>query len=109
MKRILIVLSILAFLFTFAADVFSLTPDKSKRTVKVERFTGRVTSVNVAERTVVVESAKAGMTFDLGGAKFKGYKTIENIREGDRVTVQYVMKEGRAIARILSRNKSYYK
>lgn len=48
------------------------------------------------------------MTFDMNGVKLKGYKTIANIQEGDRVIVQYVMHEGNATARTLIKNKSYH-
>lgn len=56
---------------------------------------------------MVVESMKAGMTFEIGSAKLNGYRTINNIKEGDHVTVQYVMHQGKATARTITKNKSY--
>ncbi len=108
MKKVVLVISILVCLVAFTVDVFPGTPPpKPPKVMKVERFTGRVTSVNVSDMAIVAESKKSGMTFEVGAAKFKGYSSIGNIREGDRVTVQYVMKEGKAIARIVQKNKSY--
>jgi len=108
MKKFFVAIFILTCFATFTVDVFPGTPPpKSPKTIKVERFTGRVTSVNTSDMAIVVESKKSGMTFEVGAAKFKGCSSIGNIREGDRVTVQYVMKEGKAIARIVQKNKSY--
>lgn len=107
MKKAIISVCIVLFLFFVAAPGFSLTPQPPK-SQKIERFTGRVTSVDLEDAAIVVQSMKAGMTFDVKGVKLKGYKAIANIKEGDRVTVQYVMYEGKATARTLTRNKSYH-
>lgn len=106
-KALSFLLILLCFtVFTTEAAARTMAP-KPPKAMKVERFTGRVTSVSIPDMTMVAESKKAGMTFDLGAARFKGYHSINNIKEGDRVTVQYVMKEGRAIARVVNKNRSY--
>lgn len=102
MKKHIVAISIVWFLFFAVAPVFSVTPHPP-----IERFTGRVTSVNMEDSVLVVQSMKADMTFDLKGARLKGYKTISDIKEGDRVTVQYVMHEGKATVRTLTKNRPY--
>jgi hypothetical protein len=102
MKKAILAASIFAFVFTCVLTGYCVTtqPPTSQ---KIEKFTGRVTSINLEDSTIVVQSAKAGMTFEVKGAKLKGYKMVANIKEGDRVMVQYVMHEGRATARTLTK------
>jgi len=100
MKKAIIAICVVAFFFAFVPAAYSLTPQPAKGQ-KIEKLTGRVASVNLEDSTIVVQSAKAGMTFDVKGTKLKGYKMVANIKEGDRVTVQYVMHEGKATARTL--------
>lgn len=105
-KAVIISIVMVVALFAFASRASALTP-KPQKGQKIERFTGRVTSINVSEMTMVVESMKAGMTFEIAGATLKGYKAASSIKAGDRVTVQYVMHQGKATARTITRNKSY--
>lgn len=102
MKKAAIAASVFAFVFAFVLTGYSTNPQPPS-SQKIEKFTGRVTSVNLEDSTIVVQSAKAGMTFNVKGAKLKGYKMIANIKEGDRVTVQYVMHEGKATARTVTK------
>ncbi len=106
MRKSITVICIVFLLCLVSSQGFSLTPQPPK-SQKVEKFAGRVTSVNHEDSTIVVQSIKAGMTFDVKSAKLKGYKTVTGIKENDRVTVQYVMHEGKATARTLTKNKSY--
>ncbi len=106
MRRVIISIVVMVVFAAFAPHVSAFTP-KPQKGQKIERFTGRVTSVNAAEMTMVVESMKTGMTFEIGGAGLKGYKRINNIRTGDHVTVQYIMSQGKATARTITKNKSY--
>lgn len=106
MRRVIISIIVMAVFAVFVSHAPALTP-KPQKGQKIERFTGRVTSISVAEMTMVVESIKAGMSFEIGGARLKGYNTVNNISQGDRVTVQYVMSQGKATARVITKNKPY--
>jgi hypothetical protein len=106
MKRLVLSICIFVLFFFIASPGSTLTPQPAKGQ-KIEKFTGRVAAVNLQESTLAVQSTKSGMTFDVKSAKLKGYDAIGNIKEGDRVTVHYVMHEGRATARTLTKNKSY--
>lgn len=108
MKKALSVIAVLACFIAFSLEATARTlPPKPPGTAKMERFTGRVTSVNASDKSMVVESKSSGVTFDIGSAKLKGFSSVQGIKEGDTVTVQYVMKEGKAIARTVSKNRSY--
>ena len=107
MKKTIISVCIVLFLFIVVSPGFSLTPQPPK-SQKIERFTGRVTSVNLEDAAIVVQSMKTGMTFDVERRKTQRIQGDCEYKEGDRVTVQYVMHEGKATARTLTRNKSYH-
>ncbi len=102
MKKAIIALCVVAFFLAFVPTGHSLTPRPPKGQ-KIEKLTGRVISVNLEDSTIVVQSPGAGMTFEVKGAKLKGYKMVANIKVGDRVTVQYVMHEGKATARTVAK------
>lgn len=94
-KRVIACILVTAVFLILVPHVFSLTA-KQQPGQKVERFTGRVISISASDMKMAVESMKAGMTFEIGGARLNGYRTINNIKEGGRVTVQYVMHQGKA-------------
>jgi hypothetical protein len=106
MKRVIASILVVLVFLVLVPYVFSLTA-KQQPGQKIERFTGRVASISTPDMKMVVESMKASMTFEIGGARLNGYKTVNNIKEGDRVTVQYVMHQGKATARTITKNKSY--
>ena len=106
MRRSVLSICIFVLLFFMASPGSALTAQPAKGQ-KIEKFTGKVAAVNLQESTLAVQSTKSGMTFDVKNTKLKGYEAIGNIKEGDRVTVHYVMHEGKATARTLTKNKSY--
>ncbi len=52
-------------------------------------FTGEVTRVDLGEKVLMVKDKKATVTFDLINAKVKGYKSIDEMKPGDRVFAKY--------------------
>jgi hypothetical protein len=72
-------------------------PEKPKPKPKPKGiFMGAVTGVNAAAKTVTVKSNSGtkgeigDVTFDLTNAKLKGYKGIEDIKDGDMIAVKYI-------------------
>ena len=92
--------------FAIASSVLALTSPVSKKPVKTETLTGKVSEVNIDAQTIVVMSKNAGMTLETASAKFKGYQTIRGIKVGDKVAVTYEMKEGKACAKVITKRKS---
>jgi len=75
-------------------------PEKPKPKPKPKGvFMGDVIGVDAAAKMFTVKSHSGTpgeigeVTFDLGNAKLKGYKGIEDIKKGDKVSVKY-MKDG---------------
>jgi hypothetical protein len=71
-------------------------PEKPKPKPKPKGiFIGDVTAVDAAMKTIAVTSKegtpgeKGSVTFDLSNAIFKGYKSIDDIKAGDKVAVKY--------------------
>jgi hypothetical protein len=106
MKIILLAAILFCTCFVITASVIAVTPPASKKAVKTETLTGKVSEVNIDSQTIVVMSKNTGMTFETTSAKFKGYKTIRGIKVGDKVAVTYEMKEGKASAKVITKRKS---
>jgi hypothetical protein len=67
-------------------------PEKKAAKGKTHQYSGDVTTVDTATKTIVVKSKKDEMTFDVGMARMKN-----DVREGDKVTVKYTKKEGKMV------------
>jgi hypothetical protein len=89
-----------------AAPEKAAEPEKPKPKPKPKGvFIGDVAAVDTAAKTVTVVSKlgmkgeKGSVTFDLNNAKFKGYKSAEDIQVGDKIAVKYV-KDGISVKKI---------
>ena len=74
------------------------TPEKKETTTKTTKskammFTGEVTNMDTAAKTMTVKGKKGAMTFDVSSAKMKG-----EAKAGDKVTVKYTEKDGKMVA-----------
>jgi hypothetical protein len=61
----------------------------AETTVK-PHFVGTVTEVNLSERTIAAKGKVTVITFDVANPVLKGYKSIEQIKRGDRVAISYI-------------------
>ena len=52
-------------------------------------FAGEITRADAAANLFTVKGKKETVTFDFSGAKFKGYKSADEIKVGDKVVVLY--------------------
>jgi hypothetical protein len=105
MKRMPIILVVICAGLAFASATLAVTPGP-QRPGKTETITGRVSEVGVDAQTIVVIWKKAGMTLDTASARMKGYRTMSDIKPGDKVMVKYAMREGRAYAKVITKRKS---
>ena len=74
------------------------TPEKKETTTKETKskammFTGKVTNMDTAAKTMAVKGKKGDMTFDVSGATMK-----DEAKAGDKVTVKYMEKDGKKVA-----------
>ncbi len=76
------------------------TPEKKETTTttkttkgKAMMFTGEVTTMDTAAKTMTVKGKKGDMTFDVSSAKMK-----DEAKAGDKVTVKYMEKDGKMMA-----------
>ena len=81
--------------------VVRMAPEKKGAKPKTHRYTGEVTKVDTIAKTIVVKSKKDEVTFSIEMATMKGW-----VREGDKVTVKYTEKEGKAIASSVTKERA---
>ena len=69
-------------------------PEKKGTTkAKVHQYTGEVTAMDMAAKTLAVKGKKGDMTFDVTDAKMKSEP-----KAGDKVMVKYTEKDGKMVA-----------
>ncbi len=74
-------------------------PAKPKPKKPKAGFSGSVTAIDLAAKEMTVKGAKDSVTFDINGAALKGYKSVDQIKKGDKVLVKY-KKDGIAIQKL---------
>jgi Cu/Ag efflux protein CusF len=102
MKRTLLVLLVLLISAAFVTTVFAQTPAKqapaTEKAPAVHKLAGEVLAVDAAAKTLSVKGSKAEVKFDVASAKWAGYKAMDEVKAGDKVSVKYVEKDGKMVA-----------
>ena len=116
MKRALLIVLALVISATFAVGVFAQAtteprldtapstapmrpmPGKKAPKPKSMRYTGTIILVDVTAKGIVVKGRKGEMTFEVSKAKWKPYKSMDEVKQGDPVTVRYTKKHGERMA-----------
>jgi hypothetical protein len=116
MKKALLVVLALVISASFATGVFAQattesrsdaapstapmgpTPGKKAPKPKSMQYTGTISLVDVTAKGIVVKGRKDEMTFDVSMAKWKPYKSMDEVKQGDPVTVRYMEKNGEMMA-----------
>ena len=99
MKRALLVLLVLLISAAFVTTVFAQAPAKPV----IHKITGEVVNVDAAAKMLAVKGPKGDVKFDVAAAKWTGYKTMDEVKAGDKVTVKYVEKDGKMAATQISK------
>lgn len=73
-------------------------PEKAAPKAKTMTYVGDVTKVDAMAKTIMVKGTKGEMTFDVSMANWKPYKSMDEVKQGDPVTVKYMEKEGKMMA-----------
>jgi len=71
----------------------------------VAGFVGKVTATESVYKTVSVQRGKDVVTFDVTNAKFKGYKSADDITVGDKIAMKYDKKGALTITKIAGAKK----
>jgi hypothetical protein len=99
MKKVILIVIAVAITCMFATLAFS--QEKQPKETGIN-FSGEVTNVNVGEKIVAAREKKTEYRFYVGYAKFKGFKNINDISVGDKVTVLYIDFGDKKIAKTVS-------
>jgi len=67
---------------------------KAPSKVKVQKYTGEVTAIDMATKTLTVKGKKGDMTFDITDVKIKSEP-----KQGDKVYVKYTELDGKMVAK----------
>jgi hypothetical protein len=103
MKKALFILFALLISAAFVTAVFAQNqPQAVAAKPKTHAYTGTVASVDAAAKMLVVKGKKGEMTFEVAGSKWKGYKTMDDVKAGQKVTVRYMEKEGKMVATVVA-------
>ena len=104
MKKVVMFVCAVVIAVAFAATGFAqappaAAPEKAAPAPAVEKakmhhFTGEVTAMDMAAKTLTVKGKKGDMTFDVTDAKMKGEP-----KAGDKVKVAYTKKDGKIVAK----------
>jgi hypothetical protein len=104
MKRTLLVVLSLLFSVALVTAVYAQekkAPVMAK--VKVLHYYGIVASMDSAANLLVVKGKKGEKSFDVAGAKLKGFKAMDEVKAGERVSVKYVEKDSKMMAELVSK------
>ena len=97
MKKALLILFVLIFSTAFVTMAFAV----EKKAPKTMMYMGQVVSMEA--NLLVVKGDKGEMGFDVTGAKMSGYKMMNEVKAGDKVTVKYLKKEGKMMAIVVGK------
>src|SRR5512136_1722937 len=105
MKRALLVFLVLLIGAAFVTTVFAQAPAKqAPATAKapaaptIHKISGAVVSVDAPTKMLGVKGSKGEVKFDVANAKWTGYKAVDEVKAGDKVTVKYTEKDGKMAA-----------
>ena len=87
-----------------AAKPAATAEKKAPAKAKTHEYTGTVASTDAATKMLVVKGKKGEMTFDVAGSKWKGYKAMDEVKEGQKVTVRYIEKDGKMTATAVAKS-----
>ncbi len=87
-----------------AADAAKPAAEKPKPK-PVAGFVGKVTVTDSVFKSVSVQRAKDVVTFDVSDAKFKGYKSADDITVGDKIAMKYDKKGKLTVTKIAGAKK----
>lgn len=87
-----------------AAD--AAKPAEKPKPKPIPGFAGKVTVTESVYKTVSVQRGKEVVTFDVSDAKFKGYKSADNISVGDKIAMKYDKKGKLTVTKIAGAKKA---
>ena len=105
MKRALLVLLVLVIGAAFVTTVFAQTAGKpaTEKAPAVHKMAGEVVAVDGVAKMLGVKGSKGEVKFDVASAKWTGYKAMDEVKAGDKVSVRYVEKDGKMVATAIAK------
>jgi hypothetical protein len=82
------------------------TPGKMAPKPKAMEYVGTIAMIDTMAKGMVVTGRKGEMTFDVSMTKWQPYKSMNEVKQGDSVTVRYMEKDGKMIASSVTKAKA---
>jgi hypothetical protein len=73
---------------------------------KVMEYAGTITMIDTMAKGMVVTGRKGEMIFDVSMAKWQPYKSVDEVKQDDSVTVRYTEKDGKMMALSVTKAKA---
>ena len=73
---------------------------------KAMEYVGTIAMIDTMAKGMVVTGRKGEMTFDVSMAKWQPYKSMNEVKQGDSVTVRYMEKDGKMMASSVTKAKA---
>lgn len=67
------------------------------------KLNGKVIQIIKKTKSLTVLGMDGGMSFEAAKAKYKGYRSFKDIKQGDEVAVEFTMKQGKAFAHVIEK------
>ena len=81
-------------------------PGKMAPKPKAMEYVGTIVMADAVAKGIVVTRRKGQMTFDVSMAKWMPYKSMNEVKQGDSVTVRYMEKDGKMMASSVTKAKA---
>ena len=69
-------------------------------------YVGTIAMIDTMAKGMVVTGRKGEMTFDVSMTKWQPYKSMNEVKQGDSVTVRYMEKDGKMMASSVTKAKA---
>jgi hypothetical protein len=99
MKRALLIAVLVAVSVALVSTVFAA----EKKAPKAMTFKGVVASMDAAGKMLVVKGEKGEKTFNVATAQWGEFKSMDEVKAGDKVIVKYMEKEGKMVATMVGK------
>jgi hypothetical protein len=114
MKKFMVILTAMMFVFSISAATFAAeqkaaptpapaAPAKAEKKVKTKRATGEVVKVDEVEGIIVVKGKKGEDAYLIKDVEWKVYKGAKEVGAGDVVSITYFEKDGKKVAKTVAK------
>lgn len=119
MKKFIVIITAMIFVFSISAATFAADqkaapapapaekkaaePMKAEKKAKTKKATGEVVKVDEMEGVIVVKGKKGEDAYLIKDVEWKVYKGAKEVAAGDKVSITYIEKDGKKVAKTVAK------